>query len=100
MEDCTGLVVRPVTRMGVGRVNQVYFKHLPPGGIAVSDKALERAVFSSEAQLLKDERSNFSKRTRQQSLGVAIHTFGHELVQEFLGRVSTPNEYKRLFIHS
>lgn len=97
MQNRPGLVVRSVSRMGVGRANQVYFKSLPPGGISVSEEALERAKVVSESQQ-RDERSNFSKRNRQQSLGLAIHNFAHELAQEFLGRVAVPNEYKRELI--
>lgn len=99
VEECPGLIIRRVTRLGVGKVHQVYFSPIPRGGISVPEAALDRAKAAADAQLLSDERTNYKHRNKQQSLGKAIHTMAHEIAMVYMSKADVPHEYFRKYMH-
>lgn len=83
--------------MVMGRVDQLYYAYLPPGGIKAKDETFNRAEAAARLQQTKDLRG--SRRNPLQCLGVALYVYCHELVQEFVDVAGHPYEFKRKMFH-
>lgn len=85
--------VQEVFRCGVGKVQQLFFKHRPVGGMQVPEQLYDTAKTAAELQRMADDR--LGKRTKERRLGMLIHTYAHVLVSHFTKHVKIPFEYKR-----
>lgn len=93
VDGLPGLEIQQVQRLGVGKVDQVYFQYIPPGGIKLSEHLLAKARTAGDLQTAKDQR--FKTRNEEQCLGVLIHTYAHVLASSFVEKANAPFEYRR-----
>lgn len=93
VKDCPGMQIQQVFRCGIGKVNQVYYKHLPVGGIQVPEGLHVTARTAAELQRMKDARLN--KRNSERRLSMLIHTYAHVLLSHFTKHVESPFEFRR-----
>lgn len=96
IDEYPGLEIQRVQRLGVGKVDQVYYRYKPPGGISIPDELIATARVAANLQKQKDERSKV--RNEQQSLAVVMHTFAHVLVISFVKKAKSPYEFRRELI--
>lgn len=91
-----GLRCRVVYRQVLGKVHQLYYESVPPGGIKVKEDTVRRAEAAATVQIAKDLRLNC--RNPKQQLAMAIYAYSREIVQEFVDLAGTPFEFKRTCI--